>query len=87
MKVTNQRDLGVSVSCNLSWSTHYGKICQKAYGALNLIKRSLPANASISLIRSTYILHLSDLSCLIARNFGHYLPGESTKKIHQIYLK
>ena len=55
VEVTNQRDLGVSVSCNLSWSTHYGKICQKAYGALNLIKRSLPANASISIKKHLYI--------------------------------
>jgi len=68
VEVTNQMDLSVFVSCNLSLSTHYSRICQKAYGALNLIKRSLPANASISLKKHLYIAlvrsHLSYCSQL-----------------------
>jgi len=29
--VTSQRHLGVVVTNTLSWSLHYGKLCQKAY--------------------------------------------------------
>ena len=78
--VTNQRDLGVMVTNNLSWSLHYSKLCQKAYNALHLIKRSLPESAPaylkkqmyISLVRSllSYCPHVwkpryvKDISCL-----------------------
>ena len=78
--VTSQRDLGVIVTNNLSWSLHYGKLCQKAYNALHLIKRSLPESAPVYLKKQLYISlvrsHLSycpqiwkpqyvkDISCL-----------------------
>ena len=78
--VTNQRDLGVIVTNNLSWSLHYGKLCQKAYNALHLIKRSLLESAPVYLKKQMYISlvhsHLSycpqvwkpryvkDISCL-----------------------
>ena len=53
--VTNQRDLGVIVTNNLSWSPHYGKRCQKACNALHLIKRSLPESAPVYLKKQLYI--------------------------------
>ena len=53
--VTNQRDLGVIVTNNLSWSLHYGKLCQKSYHALHLIKRSLPESAPVYLKEQLYI--------------------------------
>ena len=54
-QVTSQRDLGVVVTSNLSWSSHYSKLCQKAYNALHLIKRTLPQSASIELKKQLYI--------------------------------
>ena len=78
--VTNQRDLGVIMTNNLFWSLHYGKLCQKAYNAFHLIKRSLPESAPVCLKKQMYISlvrsHLSycpqiwkpryvkDISCL-----------------------
>ena len=53
--VTSQRDLGVIVTNNLSWSLHYGKLCQKAYNALHLIKRSLPESVPVYLKKQLYI--------------------------------
>lgn len=53
--VTSQRDLGVIVTNTLSWSLHYGKLCQKAYNALHLIKRSLPESAPVTLKKQLYI--------------------------------
>ena len=78
--VTSQRDLGVVVTNILSWNSHYGKLCQKAYNALHLIKRPLPESAPVYLKKLLYISlvrsHLSycsqvwkpryakDISCL-----------------------
>ena len=42
-------DLGIIVSNNLSWLDHYDHICIKAYRALNMIRRVLPANSSTAL--------------------------------------
>ena len=62
--VMSERDLGVIVTNNLSWSLHYGKLCQKAYNALHLIKRSLPESAPVYLKKQLYIsLVHSHLSC------------------------
>ena len=59
--VTSQRDLGVIVTNTLSWSLHYGKLCQKAYNALHLIKRSLPESAPVYLKKNNSLVpsHLS----------------------------
>ena len=78
--VMSQRDLGVIATNNLSLSLHYGKLYQKAYNALHLIKRSLPESAPVYLKKQLYISlvrsHLSycpqiwkpryvkDISCL-----------------------
>ena len=52
--VTSQRDLGIIVTNTLSWSLHYGKLCQKAYNALHLIKRSLPESAPVYLKKKQF---------------------------------
>ena len=44
--VRSQRDLGVVISNTLSWQQHYTKLCQKAYNALHLIKRTLRISLS-----------------------------------------
>ena len=38
--IRSQKDLGVVISNTLSWQQHYTKLCQKAYNALHLIKRT-----------------------------------------------
>ena len=53
--VRSQRDLGVVISDTLSWQQHYTKLCQKAYNALHLIKRTLSASASVYLKKQLYI--------------------------------
>ena len=50
-----QKDLGVIVTDDLSWSCHYNKICKKAYLSLHLIKRALPASASVLLKKQLFI--------------------------------
>ena len=63
-----QRDLGIMVSNDLSWSSHYNKICSKAYRSLNLIQRTLPPNSTLSLKKQLYLTlvrsHLSYCSKL-----------------------
>ena len=68
--VTSQRDLGVIVTNTLSWSLHYGKLCQKAYNALHLIKQSLPESAPVTL-KNNCIFLLFAPSSLIAHKSGH----------------
>ena len=48
-------DLGIIVSNNLSWFDHYDHICIKAYRALNMIRRVLPANSSTALKKRLYV--------------------------------
>ena len=40
----NYKDLGILVSNTLDWSKHYSTICSKAYGAINLIRRTITTN-------------------------------------------
>ena len=50
-----QKDLGIMVSRDLSWSNQYNKICLKAYRSLNLIRRTLPPNSSTKLKKQLYL--------------------------------
>ena len=43
------------ISNTLSRQQHYTKLCQKAYNALHLIKRTLSASASVNLKKQLYI--------------------------------
>lgn len=53
---TSQKDLGVLITNNLSWSPHITTVLAKAYRSLNLIKRTLPPNCcNISLKRVLYL--------------------------------
>ena len=52
--VVDQRDLGVTASHDLSWRTHYSKICLKAYHTLHFIRRSISTSCPIPLKRSLY---------------------------------
>ena len=78
----DDRDLGVAVTNNLSWSIHYNHICSKAYAALNLIRRTITSSnqckeTAIPLASkiSTHIL----LSTLAATSIeGHYSTRKST---------
>jgi len=45
--VMSQRSWDYSDKHLVNWSLHYGKLCQKAYNALHLIKRSLPESAPV----------------------------------------
>ena len=67
--VVDQRDLGVTASHDLSWRTHYSKICSKAYHTLHFIRRSISTSCPIPLKRSLYTsLIRSQLT--IVRNCG-----------------
>ena len=70
--VRSQRDLGVVISNTLSWQQHYTKLCQKAYNALHLIKRTLSASASVNLKKT--IVHLTGQVPLL-----FLLPGVETQ--------
>ena len=53
---TSQKDLGVLITNNLSWSPHITAVLTKAYRSLNLIKRTLPPNCcNTSLKRVLYL--------------------------------
>ena len=60
-QVNSYRDLGITVTQDLSWSQQHSKICGKAYMSLNLIRRIIPTNYSTNL-KKQYICLLSELT-------------------------
>ena len=56
IKSTNvHRDLGILMTSNLSWSSHYDHICSRAYSSLYLIRRSFSAALSPNLKKQLYL--------------------------------
>ena len=54
--VSTQRDLGISISSDLSWTNHINQICAKAYRTLQFIRRSIHSQSpSQDLKRCLYI--------------------------------
>lgn len=49
------RDLGITISSDLSWSNHYKSITSKAYRSLNLIRRTFGHSPSITARKKLYI--------------------------------
>ena len=49
------KDLGVWLSSDLNWSTHYDKVCGKAYGMLALIRRNVSPQCSIEMKKVLYL--------------------------------
>ena len=52
---SNQRDLGIIISHNLSWDAHYSYICANAYRALNFIRRNITFSSPQHLKKSLYL--------------------------------
>ena len=54
--VSTYKDLGVTTTSNLSWSSHILAICRSAYMALNLLRRNVPeASTSIGIRKRLYL--------------------------------
>ena len=51
---TVQRDLGIILTSNLSWNEHYNVISSKAYHSLNLIRRTISVNTTVSTKKLLY---------------------------------
>ena len=54
----SQRDLGIIVSSNLSWTLHYNSICSNAYRSLNFIRRVISHQSSTVQFRKQLYLSL-----------------------------
>ena len=52
---THHKDLGITMSCDLSWSMHIAQISSKAYRILGLLRRTFSATNSITTRKSLYI--------------------------------
>ena len=52
---TNHRDLGLILSSDLSWSSHYNHISRRAYYSLHLIRRSFSTSLPIHLKKHLYL--------------------------------
>ena len=52
---THHKDLGITMSHDLSWSKHIAQISSKAYHILGLLRRTLSATNSITTRKSLYI--------------------------------
>ena len=52
---SEHRDLGIQMSSDLSWSSHYNMICSKAYRSLALLRRSFGSFGTIEARRSLYL--------------------------------
>ena len=55
LRVSQQKDLDVLVTSNLSWSAHLVAIRGKAYYPLNQIRRSIPITSPINLEKHLFI--------------------------------
>ena len=53
--VRQHRDLGIIISDDLSWSSHYDHMSAKAYKALGFIRRTITASASVSIKKALFI--------------------------------
>ena len=53
--VSKQRDLGILVKNDLTWSDHYNYISSKAYRSLNLIRRTISVSSSTKTKKSLYL--------------------------------
>ena len=51
----SHRDLGVTVSFDLSWNKHFDHITAKAYRSLGLLRRSFSNSVSIPVKKTLYI--------------------------------
>ena len=52
---SKQRDLGILVKNDLTWSDHYNYISSKAYRSLNLIRRTISVSSSTKTKKSLYL--------------------------------
>ena len=53
--VAQNKDIGVILSSNLSFSARLNRILSKAYNSLGMISRAVPANCSMALKRTLYL--------------------------------
>ncbi len=58
-----QRDLGVTVTSNLSWSSHCDYVCAKAYRSLFVIRRNLPTSSPVTLRKQLYLTLVKSHVC------------------------
>ena len=58
-----QRDLGVTVTSNLSWSSQCDHVCAKAYRSLYVVRRNVPPNSPVSLRRQLYLALVKSHIC------------------------
>ena len=49
------KDLGITISTDLSWTNHYNRISKAAYKTLNLLQRSISKEAPISTKKLLYL--------------------------------
>ena len=54
-RVQEEKDLGVTISSNLSWDLHVTRIVLKANRMLGLLKRTCPLNSGIKVRRTLYL--------------------------------
>ena len=54
-RVQEEKDLGVTISCNLSWDSHVTCIVHKANKMLGLLKRTCPLITDFKVKRTLYL--------------------------------
>ena len=52
---STHKDLGITVSTHLSWSTHYETLLEKAYKILGLLRRTFSSSNCIATKKSLYV--------------------------------
>ena len=53
--VSSQRDLGITITSNLSWSKHYDTICSSAYYSLYFTRRNISTLIPVHIKRLLYL--------------------------------
>ena len=54
-RVQEEKDLGITISCNLSWDSHVTCIVHKANRMLGLLKRTCPLITDFKVRRTLYL--------------------------------
>ena len=81
-KVESHKDLGITLSSNLTWDAHYDQIIAKAYSILGLLRRHSLFKPTVT-AKNNYIYLLSDPNYCIAQSYGNHITSNTSNNLNE----
>ena len=78
-RVEKEKDLGVTMTGNLSWDSHIYEITAKANKLLGLLKRTCPFLTDVSVRRTLYLSLVKSNLCYACEVWSPYIFSQKTK--------